>query len=397
MKIASVFIQDIDGFTNFQMDLNYPEGHPRAGEALDRVCFVGTEDGRPGRLMRLLIDYLRGIFRYKSKYLFRVKLQVGDRFVYSVHLRNEVLFFRNEIDDEPEWIVELLRNGAFTLEFNRKYEKYCIGFEEDAELFDTIWLENNSNDALIFQPAEYAKDWTLRISDVPLTKPREVESLRDNFPVYSEVSPERISDFWSLLIHLILQRDKAFKEYCQDKINRSKPSNQLRADFDKLFPNVVSALGKLWNPILKPLGMKLDEDNVEEPISYSDTLKLFVVRKGKGGAKVEYSDMEPGLRKYLFRLGHLMALNLHRKIKTGLCFLETPENNLHPNWQSSLIDRCHKLVQKQQLFVSTASPMIVSQFDPAERLIWGAEGYLPSQLAAEDGLDKILESDFGLK
>lgn len=393
MKVASVLIQDLEGFSDFQLDLTYPEGHEKAGEAMSKVCFIGNNGSGRSRMIKLLTDYLREIIRFKSKHLFVAKLQIKERFIYSVHLRNEVLFFKDTIDEDPSWLVKLISSGAFTLEFNRQYEPYCIGFEEEPELFESLWFENNSNNVLIYQPSEPYKNRLLNLKKVPLTKARDVLSVQGSYPFFNEVSPEHVTEFWSLLIYTILQRDKAFKTYVKDSGNRSKPHSVMMTDFNYKYPPIVEGLAELWNPYLETAGLEVDVENADEPVNVADPLNLYIRQKASK-ERVDYGALGAGLRKLLFGLGYIWILHQHRTLDNGFCLIEEPENHLHPSMISGLIEQYQKLNQGNQLFVTTHNPLIATQFDPAERFIWSQEGIRRSELSADAGIEEILDGDF---
>ncbi len=393
MKVASVLIQDLEGFSDFQLDLTYPEGHEKAGQAMDKVCFIGRNGSGRSRMIKLLTEYLKSIIRFKSKHLFVAKLQIGDAFIYSVHLRNEVLFFRDTIDEDPAWLITLISNAAFTLEFNQKYEHYCIGFEEDPELFENLWFENNSNNVLIYQPSEPYKNRLMNLTDVPVTKARDILSIKGNYPFFNEVSPEHVTEFWSMLIFTILRRDKAFKEYVKESANRSKPHSMLMKDFNQDYPPIVEGLAELWNPYLETAGLEVDVENANEPVSYSDPLNLLIRRKSNK-EKVDYGSLGSGLRKMIFSLGFTWILHQHRELDNGFCLIEEPENHLHPVMMKGLIDKYISLLQGNQLFVTTHNPLIATQFDPSERLIWDQKGVHRSKLSADASLEEILAGDF---
>lgn len=398
MKIAHLFIQDYGQFSDFQLDLTYPEGHPKAGQAMDRICLIGKNGAGKTRLMQLLSNYLRELVRFKSKQLFMVKLQIGDGFVYSVHLNNNVLFFRDTIDEEPTWFVELIRDRAFTMEFNRKYEAYCIGFEEEPELFDALWFDNNSDDVLIYQPADYAKNRIMGLQDVPMTKGHEAESLKHTFPFYNQISPEHASEFWALLIYLIDRRRAGFREFSETPENRVKPSSILEMMYEKLHPEVLPALAALWAPILDQVNAELNLEEADTPGHIKDRLLLYLKQK-QSGERLDYGALGTGMQRLLFGLGHTWALFFDRQIQHGFCFLESPEAHLHPTLIKDLIPTYEGLIQGAQLFCSTHSPLVAQSFDPAERLILSRDekgniGIERSTAAAEAGLDEILSKDF---
>ncbi|HHG86432.1 MAG TPA: ATP-binding protein [Bacteroidetes bacterium] len=400
MKIAQVYIQNFANFTGFQMDLTYPEEHPRAGQAMDRVCLIGENGAGKSRLMQILIDYLRSIIRFRSKALFIVKLEVGGRFIYSVHLMNNTLFFSDEIDQEPEWLLELIRDQAFTLAFNTKYEKYCIGFEEDPELFDSLWFDNNTDNVILHYPADYYKDRTTLLSDVPMTKGHEAESLKHTFPLFNLISPEKITEFWALLIYLIVKRERAFREYADNKEQRIKPTAIVEANFSKTYPEVLTTLKALWEPLLDKVGLTLDIENAETPRHIKDRLKLYLIRKSNG-ERVGYNLLGTGLRRHLFSLAHTWGLFFQRELRNSFTFFEEPEESLHPKLLKGLVPQYSELTQAGQMFVSTHHPLIAAEFESAERLILernekGEVAIRRSEAGEGAGVEALLKSDFGL-
>lgn len=368
MKLAQVYLQDLQSFKNFQLDLTYPEGHPRAGKAMDRICLLGRNGAGKSNLVGILIEYLRGLMRYKSKTLVIVKLEVGDRFIYSVNINNTVLFFNESIETEPEWMVDLMRDQAFTMAFNRKYEQFCIGFDEDQELFDTLWMDNNTGDLLLHQPADYARDLTLKLVGPPPTKGHEAESLGHSFPFFNELSPERCSEFWALLIYRIAKRSADRWAFLSSPENKGKPAEILEKQFEAANPPILPRLAALWEPYLSPLGLDLALEQAEVPSHYRERLGLGLCRKADR-SKVEFGQIGTGLRHLLFRLGHVLALYNGQPARSGFVFLENPEANLHPELQQGLIGQYAALCGGSQLFVSTHSALIAGQFAPEERIV----------------------------
>ena len=398
MKIAQLYIQDLQQFRNFQLDLTYPEGHAKAGQAMDKICLLGLNGSGKSNLLALILDYLRNVMRFKSKALFLAKLQVGERFIYGVHLNNTVLFFRDTIEAQPEWMIELMRDQNFTMAFNRKYEQFCIGFEEEPELFDTLWLDNNSSDLICFQPSDFHKDHTIKLVDSPITKGHEAESLSHTFPLYSEISPERISEFWSLLIYLIAKRGRDFQEFSQLPENKGKATAVLTPLYEAAYPQPLPGLAKLWAPYLDPLGIEVALDTAELPGHFRDRLSMLLRRK-HDGQRVDYGQLGTGLRRLLFNLGHIWALNFGREIRNGFLFLEEPESNLHPALLKDLLLEYQMAFPGAQQFVATHHPLVASQFAAEERVIISrsTKGEFDTRrglAAAGSSLDELLSKDF---
>ncbi len=398
MKIAQVLIQAQTPLSDFQIDLTYPEGHPRAGQAMDKVCLIGPNGTGKSSFLRILAEYLRNTLRYKSKGLFLVKLQLEERAIYSVHINNNALLFQESIEQEPMWMFELIRDQSFNMAFNRNYEQYCIGHEEEPALYDELWFDNNGNDLILHQPADYARDRTIGLTDSPVTKSHEAESLLETFPLYGEVTPEKTTEFWALLIFLIHRSERQYKEFSEKIENRGKAESLLKTLFAEDHPEVLASLAEVWAPILDHLNLALDLENATLPGHIKDKLSLHLKHRHTG-LRVEYGDLGSGLRRELFNLGHSWALFFGRNIKHGFCILEEPETGLHPTYITGIIPQYLQLIQGSQLFVSTHHPIIAAAFDPAERIIFhrdpkGQVTLRRSDCAADADLATIMAQDF---
>lgn len=61
MKVRGITIPDLHHFKDFHLDLTYPAGHPKAGRALDKVCFIGQSGTGKTTLLKLI-----SVISYKS-------------------------------------------------------------------------------------------------------------------------------------------------------------------------------------------------------------------------------------------------------------------------------------------------------------------------------------------
>jgi predicted ATPase len=123
------------------------------------------------------------------------------------------------------------------------------------------------------------------------------------------------------------------------------------------------------------------------------------LRKKSNKAKVEYGDLGTGLRRLLFERAQVWALCFDREINHGFAFLEEPESQLHPDWAQRILPMYLESLPDSQIFLSTHSPLVAAQFDPAERLILSLDEKGNPQLrrstcAPEASLPEILNSDF---
>ncbi|MBK8721919.1 MAG: AAA family ATPase [Saprospiraceae bacterium] len=54
MKFTKIEIKDFQQFKDFELDLTYPVGHPKAGQPLEKVCFIGQSGTGKTTLLELL-------------------------------------------------------------------------------------------------------------------------------------------------------------------------------------------------------------------------------------------------------------------------------------------------------------------------------------------------------
>ncbi len=58
MRLSKLYIEDFNQFQQFELDLTYPESSDRAGEALDKICFIGPNGVGKSQLLRWIRDHL---------------------------------------------------------------------------------------------------------------------------------------------------------------------------------------------------------------------------------------------------------------------------------------------------------------------------------------------------
>jgi len=73
MIITKIHIKDHQQFKDLELDLTYPAGHVKAGQALDKVCFIGQSGTGKTTLLEEIWDYSKRM--YTSRYTNPVKLE----------------------------------------------------------------------------------------------------------------------------------------------------------------------------------------------------------------------------------------------------------------------------------------------------------------------------------
>ena len=57
MKITGIDISEYRQFKNIKFDFTYPEGHEKAGQPLEKVCFIGQSGTGKTTLLNIIRDF----------------------------------------------------------------------------------------------------------------------------------------------------------------------------------------------------------------------------------------------------------------------------------------------------------------------------------------------------
>src|ERR1700728_3377818 len=85
MKLCKVIIKDFQQFKHLELDFTYPEGHDKAGEPLEKVCFIGRNGTGKTTLLNLIFQLLKGGYVSDTSGHILFKLKIGNEFVYMVY------------------------------------------------------------------------------------------------------------------------------------------------------------------------------------------------------------------------------------------------------------------------------------------------------------------------
>jgi len=408
MKICKIYIKGFQQFQDVALDFTNPE----TGEAVDKVCFIGSNGTGKSTILGQIKDGLNQIsdvdslpvniaykrpltifeFKFESQFLYYIisDFQVG-----------KYAFFSNKRTITPAIFAEL-KNG------------------DDIDLFLTkIKSENNTNDLsevikkiqgkvalFINSPSEATSTDSLLINDVPETTVNEALSLNSGFPRYAMVSPDKINIFWKILVYNIRKREEDRDRYENTPENLSKIKQQLITEFDLMQPKVLNHLNDVWERILSKAGLYFDVKGASNPYQLTDNLKAYI-RLKSNDKHIPYNELSSGIRNYIFRIGHIFSLYFNREIDLGFLLVDEPENSLYPDFLFELVETYQQIIldkrgeNNTQMFFATHNPIIAAQFKPYERIIleWTEDGTVKANKGTTpegDDPNDILKKDFGL-
>ncbi len=385
MKISRLAIADYQQFKWLDLDLTYREGHPKAGQPLDKVCFIGANGTGKTTLLSLLITRMEN---YVSNYSFDTRILLsfrsndsridnvivgGRRFIHDAGSTDERI--RRMRETHPQELIDFLEeNKIQTVESNI--------FEETDRL-------------LLYLPTDTHENELLKTSNLPSTNLSEALDLISN-KYYYIISLKNFKEFWKLLILHTNERTSNEVEFLN--AHQDKTVGELKKKFAEKHPDILEAINKLWSKILDRAGLYFDYEKAKRPFRLSDNLEAYIKLKSNDEV-IPYNKLSSGIRDMIFRFGYLKALYFGRDIDWATALIDEPENSLFVDLQYNIIELYEEVCPNTQLFFATHSPIIAAQFHPDERVIleFDEAGYVTASrgVAAEgDDPNDVLVGDF---
>ena len=406
MKITGIETGEYRQFKNIKFDFTYPEGHPKAGQPLEKVCFIGQSGTGKTTLLNIIWNFFiindDGYQLYKKKQLNRIhslepyrvfeKVAVtADANGKSVRFDNSS--FKNYEDSLFENLAVIASSVEWLLESRIQEEvelanKLCL-YVDDSSINHSYTLTANRNESDFGNKAYVANS-----NDIFLANEKREETI--NKLINSKVMALQSMDsryLWNYLLNDIDKYDENLKKIAIDLIQRngSFSPNRLADKLSKWQeenPNPkIDIAQNCLNPILENFFLEVDIEGTEAPI----------VIKTQGGIALTYDTLSTGTKQLLST-----AIPIYKShIEKGVVLFDEPERSLFPDIQRELIKYYTSLAPEAQFFFATHSPIIASAFEPCERFILyfneNGEVNFHTGVAPEgDDPNDVLRQDFNL-
>lgn len=376
MKLKRLKIDSLYHLKDVEFDFTYPEYHAKAGQSLDKICFIGQSATGKTRILRLIRDLVDAFLDLKI---------IGN----SVHL---------------EWMNSTSLNGDITLDCNSHIFKFSkeklkiFNFNDQLvgnyPLSDTrsgvisqIDIGNRLNILINFTSDLLSKHNLSLFEKLPTkidkTYKRDLIDFKEEFDqnfIYSLLNlniehNQKYNDKIRVLLESGAAHDLQFLNKEMEKWNKENKnpiddlSNKLSAVFDKLF-------------------IEIDKINVKNTIPFKDK---------RTGDIIPLENLSTGTKSLLLYLIPLFLINPTESI----ILIDEPERSLFPDIQMNLIEYFKELIGSSQLIVATHSPFIAASFEPEERFIlyFNEEGKVQVRNGSSpigDDPNDILFNDFGV-
>jgi ABC-type polar amino acid transport system ATPase subunit len=353
--------------------LTYPKGHEKAGQPLDKVCFIGQSGTGKTSLLELIPQFL---YLYDTNLINQVgKTSLVENVCLGVHFGylNEyytAIKFKIKEDKSISWIWN-----------ESKFEEKMHSADEVVGYYDKEW-DGKISSKLIYFPANLNYD-----IDIETDSGFEDRDIVD-------FSQDKVSTVWNLILEKIQTYQEQELKIRQD-ISKvvEKSSSDIEA-IQKAVKHLEDWKKTEFNPI------KDVADNCLDPLLAKFKLRVkteldFKTKDDIGFIKVEDfegNEIPHGLWSTGTKQVILSALPLYLlKPKHTVILFDEPERSLYPDLQRTVVDYYSSLAESCQFFYSTHSPIIASSFDPWEivELKFNKEGkvYRETYFEGENHID----------
>lgn len=395
MKISRLAIADYQQFKWLDLDLTYREGHPKAGQPLDKVCFIGANGTGKTTLMTTLNRRLHGYYSFledngNHKLTLCFETSENDNFCcYETNDKEEFFCEKEKLSDLINK-YELCKTKEQVQEFWKEYQ------EESEFNRQKLVREGQKISVRAYLPVESYVNKILEIDNLPETNLNEALDLKKGIEKNQRISHDNFKEFWKLLIYHTNKRMS--DEVAFLNANENEVVGKLKKKFAKNNPDILEVIAKLWAKILDPAGLYFDYEKAKRPFQLLDNLEAYIKLKSNDEV-IPYNKLSSGIRDMIFRFGYLKALYFGRDIDWATALIDEPENSLFVDLQYNIIELYEEVCPNTQLFFATHSPIIAAQFHPDERVIleFDNEGYVTASrgVAAEgDDPNDVLVDDF---
>lgn len=341
MKIKNIHISSLNQFREVGFDFTFPKGHLRAGEALDKVCFIGQSGTGKTTLLKFIGGIVDRGFKHKA-YPFSTRLETSDR-TYDLIIDNSI--------GSNYHVQKLYQNtqlGITNEQFNQELRNI---FEESAPL-------------IIYMPANFLSREIGKSDDI---------NKMEESKIYSFTS-ENIQSIWYKILDDI-KKHKTYEIEIRTKIqDLSKisdlPAKAIKDILNDLYDE-LSRLEEIENNPLKKianecLDVVLRNFSLRVDTAFSVTENLdnidFIRIVDKDDNPIPNGVLSTGTLQFILSSLPFYLL----KPNNTIILFDEPERSLYPDIQKLLVEHYSKFTSNSQFFYATHSPIIASCFDPWE-------------------------------
>ena len=347
MKLKKLKINSHYHLKDLEFDFTYPKGHSKAGQPLDKICFIGQSATGKTNIIHLISEAIL--------YLLRVEIvnnkSVWHRNNYSKTLENGTL----EIVFEGKNLI-LSENSIF---YNGR--EFTFDDSTGGSITNLVHNVKNQNKILYFD-SNYVSNANLKYFN---TNPLEIvfEKRKINYTNLDEfIFGENSSDIYLIkLLESFLDYRQKYDSKVRELLLKGYVSdlekfNKEFKDWQNENPSPIEGFSEKFNSLLQKLNLEIDKVNVDYPIPF----------KNKNSDEViPVNGLSTGTKALLLYMLPLYQIDTEKSI----VLIDEPERSLYPDMQMELMDFYREVSPSAQFIIATHSPFIAASFEPEERFI----------------------------
>ena len=349
MKLKSLHIDSYRHLQNISFDFTYPEGHPKSGQPLEKICIIGQSATGKTSVLELIEE---SISKLDSAEIFEDKYLFGH---YLLNFKAQV-----EYSLKDGWLK--ITNDAITKN-GKEYQSKLSGGGTVVKLVNEgLRLLYLSSDVISKEALKIFSQNPINIlNEISIEKYSRFEFGRESFNYILEFGENVNKEIWFGLLFKILDYRKRFTQMASEIINKGTIAdpNKLSKEYKKWSetnPNPLIQFSEKFNPILNKLNLEIDLVNTEFIIPIKSKIKDEVI---------PISGLSTGTKALLLSMFPLYRVDT----KDAIVLIDEPERSLFPDMQIDLMQHYQNLAPEAQIIVATHSPFIAASFDPEERFI----------------------------
>ena len=398
MKITGIDIGEYRQFKSIKFDFTYPKGHPKEGQPLEKVCFIGQSGTGKTTLLNVIWDFFQ-VVGTSFQRLANKHIPVNDEpyktfqdVTINCNLEKDIITLSNlSLSGDSEWL-DLDTNSTLA----------ALGFHwlRDLGIYNNL-KEITRTGKLCLYVDEAAVSSSKNLLEEKDSSDRGVVTLKDQASSILETKIDTpilgLSEYpseilWSNVLGEIDIYDNELKQFAANLVSKNSFSESRLisqiSQWQKDHPNPRADLAEnCLNKILQLFYLEVDTDGTESRL----------VLKTKQGEHISGKYLSAGAKQILTTSIPIYKIN----VSEGVILFDEPERSLFPDIQRELIGHYTSLAPNAQFFFATHSPIIASAFEPCERFILyfdeNGEVKFHNGIAPEgDDPNDILRQDFNM-
>ena len=340
MKVSELYIKKYHQFENFTLNLTYPEGHPKAGKPLDKVCFIGQSGTGKTTLLKILSEVIIEV----------VSFEYGGEADFI-----DVDYGKIRIDFVFEDII--INSCILKPSFSVSTWNYQMNFLNNS--WTSFW-EHNPNFRIIMSSSEMSLNDTSKEKNENSFNKKdfifflEYHSLKD----YWQAMNEEVTTYRETLIKKSLEIAEIAQKLNFNPQVLDKATDEFRKWREETPNPIQDLVDNYLDKIIGRFNLKVKTELDFEKKEDIETIKI----QQKNGKEIPFEALSIGTKQVI-----LTALPLYGlKPKDSIILFDEPERSLYPDIQTEIVDFYTSMSENSQFFFATHSPLVAASFEPWE-------------------------------